>query len=159
RTYAFIVADVDHFKSINDNYGHATGDQVLKVLADRLLKTVRAQDQVGRWGGEEFVVFVPETESDGALVLAEKLRSAIAGEDIRTDSGAIPVTITLGIAGGGKGSDITEVINAADDALYEGKRNGRNQAVYRDPTPELDAYEAEPRSNRRARGCPRGGAV
>ncbi len=143
RTYAFIMADVDHFKSINDNHGHATGDQVLKVIADRLQKTVRGQDQVGRWGGEEFVVFVPETDSEGALILAEKLRAAIAGEDIPTDSGAIPVTMTLGIAGGGKGSDITEVINAADDALYEGKRQGRNQAVYRDPTPELEQYEAE----------------
>jgi diguanylate cyclase (GGDEF)-like protein len=143
RNYAFIMADIDHFKSINDNYGHATGDEVLQVISARLMKAVRAQDQVGRWGGEEFVIFVPETQADGACVLAEKLRAAVAAEEISTGNGAISVTMTLGIAGGGKGSDITEVINAADEALYEGKRQGRNQTVYRDPATELDAYETD----------------
>ncbi len=133
RHFAFVLGDIDHFKSINDNYGHAVGDEVLQEIARRLETTVRAQDQVARWGGEEFVVFVPETDAEGARVLAEKLRSAVKDTPVTTSSGEISTTITLGIAGGDKGTDLTQVLNAADDALYAGKRNGRNQTVYCQP--------------------------
>ncbi|MFW5729521.1 MAG: diguanylate cyclase, partial [Spirochaetota bacterium] len=133
RTFAFIIGDIDHFKSINDNHGHAVGDEVLQEIAHRLQESVRAQDQVARWGGEEFVVFVPETEPEGAHILAEKLRGAVESTPVTTSGGEISTTITLGIAGGDKSTDLTVVLNAADDALYAGKHNGRNQAVYCQP--------------------------
>ena len=133
RPFAFIIADLDHFKAVNDNYGHATGDTVLQEIAGRLEASVREQDQVARWGGEEFVVFVPETHSDGAQILAEKLRNAVADSRVETAHGPIAVTMTLGVAGGGKGEELTAVLNTADEALYEGKNSGRNRSIYRDP--------------------------
>jgi diguanylate cyclase (GGDEF)-like protein len=146
RRFAFIIGDLDHFKSINDRYGHATGDAVLQEIARRLESSVRAQDQVARWGGEEFVIFVPETDGDGAEILAEKLRRAVADQAVATPDGSIPVSMTLGLAGGGKGADITAVLNTADAALYEGKNAGRNCVVRRDPPvrrdPSSDPAEA-----------------
>lgn len=125
---SLIMFDLDHFKSINDNYGHLAGDEVLRRVAETLRDTVRETDISGRYGGEEFGVIVTESDVEGAKLLAERIRKNIEALDIVHESHKIPVTVSLGVTEFQVSiSNHEEVISRADQALYESKENGRNR--------------------------------
>lgn len=127
-----IMADFDHFKDINDTYGHMAGDLVLRIVADRMRSSIRSFDSIGRYGGEEFLVVLPGCDENGATASAERLRACVSGDLIDTPEGMIPVTVSLGVtASGGKiMKDVNGVIRDADEALYRAKRNGRNRVEF-----------------------------
>jgi diguanylate cyclase (GGDEF)-like protein len=123
-----IVFDIDHFKLVNDTHGHAAGDAILKALAATCRRRLRSCDLLGRIGGEEFCVLCPATPLDGTLELAERLRTAVAQAEFQTRGNAIPVTISLGVAGRRPAHAHPEdLIRAADTMLYRAKQTGRNQ--------------------------------
>jgi two-component system, cell cycle response regulator len=128
---AVLVLDIDHFKLVNDTHGHDTGDEVLREFALRVRKAIRGIDLACRYGGEEFVVVMPETDLAAATAVAERLRQRIASEPFPIQQGAqgIDVTISIGIAALGGNDDAASVIKRADQALYRAKRNGRNRVV------------------------------
>jgi two-component system cell cycle response regulator len=126
-----LIFDIDHFKAVNDTYGHDAGDDVLRDFADRLRAGVRGIDLVARYGGEEFVLVMPETEAGFAASVAERLRSDVERVAFRTRSGAvIPVTVSIGLAEWQGVTDSAEsLMRRADQALYSAKRSGRNRVV------------------------------
>ncbi len=130
--FSLILGDLDLFKRVNDTYGHDTGDQVLKETARRLGKALRQQDALCRWGGEELLILLPDTASQGALQVAEKLRESMADTAITAGDTHIHQTISLGIASFQGGDDIDAVISRADEALYRAKHNGRNRVEVAD---------------------------
>ncbi len=121
-----LLIDVDHFKHVNDSAGHAGGDRALKQVACRLRSVVRTEDLVGRWGGEEFLVLLPNSGSAAALVLAERLRSAVAATPINLGETSVLVTISIGVATGITTAEDV-LVRSADDAMYESKHLGRNR--------------------------------
>ncbi|MCB2187016.1 MAG: GGDEF domain-containing protein [Deltaproteobacteria bacterium] len=130
RTFAVLLLDVDHFKAVNDRFGHETGDLVLRSLAKVLLANLRAVDVVARWGGEEFVVLLPETDLPAARAAAERLRAAVAGPPLAAGKRRLPLTVSLGVAAGQEADpDGEELWRAADRALYQAKSRGRNQVA------------------------------
>jgi two-component system cell cycle response regulator len=129
RDLAVLMVDVDYFKSVNDRFGHASGDRALQLIADSLRVNTRVFDSVARYGGEEFVVIMPGSSPDEATAAAERLRSAVESIDFATrDNEPIPLTISVGVAcaQGAEGSPEV-LLHAADAALYDAKRNGRNR--------------------------------
>jgi len=125
-----IMVDIDHFKLVNDNYGHATGDEVIKMLADILKSSVRTDDLVGRYGGEEFCLVLPGTDVRVALQTAERIRLRIKDESARRYEFGPRVTVSLGVACTGDPTETAEQLNGlADEALYVAKNSGRNQVV------------------------------
>ena len=128
---AVLLFDIDHFKQVNDRYGHPAGDKVLRELAERAVRQVRSVDLVGRLGGEEFVVVMPETSLSGAVVVAERLRLAVANERfVLNDGEALSVTVSIGIAVTGEPDESQDnLLKRADDALYAAKNGGRNRTV------------------------------
>jgi two-component system, cell cycle response regulator len=126
-----LILDIDYFKSINDTHGHDAGDDVLQDFATRIRKSIRGIDLACRYGGEEFVVVMPETDMAVATMVAERLRRRIASEPFPIQKGArmIEVTISIGIAALGPNDDAAAVIKRADQALYRAKRDGRNRVV------------------------------
>jgi diguanylate cyclase (GGDEF)-like protein len=123
-----MLFDIDLFKQINDVLGHAYGDRVLKALADVLRQSVRQGDVLARWGGEEFIMFLPETSIHEAIALAERLRAAIAGMRIPNESGATTVTASFGVAQReGEHLTLDALIASADECLYQSKQQGRNR--------------------------------
>jgi two-component system cell cycle response regulator len=131
RPLAIMMLDIDYFKSINDSWGHDTGDDVLREFAIRIKKSIRGIDLACRYGGEEFVVVMPETDMAVATMVAERLRRAIAGEPFAIQQGvrSIDVTISIGIAELGRDETAATVFKRADQALYRAKRDGRNRVV------------------------------
>jgi len=125
---AVILLDLDHFKRINDSHGHAVGDEVLRTLGLLLNAYIRQQDSVARWGGEEFMLLCPQTQSAGALALAEKIRSAIAKYRFNC-GGGLQITISLGLAQARDKESFQQLCHRADEALYKAKANGRNCVV------------------------------
>jgi diguanylate cyclase (GGDEF)-like protein len=123
---ALLLIDADRFKRINDDHGHAAGDLVLREIAHRLRERVRREDVVGRWGGEEFVVALPETTPDGAAAVAESLRQAIAGTAIDAGDVVLRVTVSIGVAAW-TGQDLGELVDRSDHALYAAKAAGRDR--------------------------------
>src|SRR4029077_11360224 len=122
------MVDVDFFKKVNDQYGHASGDDVLRRVAAALSAGVRATDLAARFGGEEFIVLLAECDLSAVAVIGERLRAAIAAESIETPTGAISVTASIGIATAvGASVDVERLIARADAALYAAKRTGRNR--------------------------------
>lgn len=120
-----LLLDIDHFKSINDNLGHAAGDAALRELANLLIKTVRETDVVARWGGEEFIILVEDSTLDQAIVFAERVRAGIDSYPFTINH---PVSVSIGIARYyPQLSECETTISRADLALYEAKRSGRNQ--------------------------------
>ena len=128
RTVAVIMADVDHFKRINDTYGHGVGDAVLQEIAKRMKTVTRPYDLIGRYGGEEFLIIVPGRGADFTKDVAERVRKAIAEEAILADGVEAETTMSLGVAAasGPKHGDGPRLIQLADQALYEAKGAGRN---------------------------------
>jgi diguanylate cyclase (GGDEF)-like protein len=123
-----MMIDIDHFKNINDNYGHAVGDSVLKAFAELLQNTVREADVLARIGGEEFAVILPQTGIEEASNLAERIRQRIETEVIHHDTRQIKITASFGIAACmAEGDDLDRMLTKADDALYIAKKKGRNQ--------------------------------
>lgn len=130
RPFAVALVDVDHFKKINDTYGHASGDDVLRALANRLVGSVRSFDTVARWGGEEFLLILQDVSPEVATAIGERLRSTVAGRPIALtgQDRELPVTISVGIAlMQPQYSTARQLIEDADKALYRAKANGRNR--------------------------------
>ena len=128
ETLALLIVDIDHFKRVNDTYGHLVGDQVLAGVATALRSQLRDYDVVGRFGGEEFVVLLPRADVGEARRVAERLRSRVGGVAIPVDSAMITVTISAGVAiMSVHGDDLIELLAAADLALYRAKELGRDR--------------------------------
>ena len=124
------MLDIDQFKNVNDQFGHAVGDEVLQEIANRLSRSLRPGDLIGRYGGEEFAVLLPRTESKTAVQIAERLRLTIANSPIETQQGNLSVTISVGISRSGEvATSLDDLLRYADEALYEAKRTGRNRCV------------------------------
>lgn len=127
--FSVIVGDLDHFKLINDAYSHDVGDCVLREVAKTLKASARAEDLIVRWGGEEFLLLLADTDLVGAHVLAEKMRQKIASTRIVTEEGKLAVTMSFGVDTQPAGGDLYSTLGAADKAMYEAKRRGRNCVV------------------------------
>jgi len=128
RPLSVLLADIDHFKQVNDTHGHPAGDEVLRTVARRLSATVREVDLVARYGGEEFVVLLEGATPEGARIMAERLREAIAAEDIPTAEQPLRITLSIGVACYPVHGDERELLLArADQALYAAKHGGRNR--------------------------------
>jgi len=130
RPFSLFMLDLDHFKKINDSYGHRVGDIVLQEISALILSTVRTNDVVARYGGEEFAIIAPETDLKGAAVLAERIRKAVEQMEILADSATVKATVSIGVAmylPDKKTATKAEILDAADASLYESKRNGRNK--------------------------------
>ena len=128
---AIIMLDIDHFKNINDQYGHKAGDEVLSAVASRIKKSLREEDIAARYGGEEFIILVLDTPSDSCFNIAERVREAIAQLAIQIDQSIIRVTISLGVAciNPDRPLPLDDLINSADYAMYMAKHQGRNRVV------------------------------
>ena len=126
---ALVLADIDGFKAVNDRYGHHTGDRVLRALGEIMRATVREVDLPARWGGEEFVLVLPETDAAGAGVVADRVRRALARQPVSVAGGAIAVTASFGVAAAPPASSRDELVAAADAALYQAKRAGKNRVA------------------------------
>ena len=127
-SFGLLMVDVDHFKKVNDDWGHDSGDAVLRIVAARLATACRAEDVAGRWGGEEFLVVAPASDLGDAALLAERVRALVAESPIPVgDSGSIIVTVSVGVVAGSR--DVDELLRRADEALYEAKQTGRNRVV------------------------------
>jgi len=138
RPLSVFMADVDHFKRVNDTYGHAVGDEVLRAVAARMAKALRAEDMLGRWGGEEFLALLPNTTVDGALAVANRVRAMVSGTPIVTSTGEqLQVTISIGCATAEDARD-HGFVERADEALYSAKEQGRDRVVSSRP-PRLAA--------------------
>jgi two-component system, cell cycle response regulator len=138
RKLAVLVADLDHFKRVNDTYGHDVGDVVIRGLADILKRQKRTTDVVARFGGEEFVVLCEQTDEKGAMLLAERIREELAKTSFRTAKGVVSVTCSIGVATFPEaGRDWEELFKAADDALYVSKRSGRDRCTAWRPSRKL----------------------
>ena len=130
RPLAAMMLDIDHFKRVNDTYGHAVGDEVLRVVAQRCRAALRDGDILGRYGGEEFALVLPGADADAALLVAERLRTLIAEAPLAVPGGEIPVTISVGVAAAGvTTATLAALLNRADEALYAAKAAGRNRVA------------------------------
>jgi diguanylate cyclase (GGDEF)-like protein len=131
RRLGFITMDIDHFKSFNDKYGHEAGDRILRQFAQTVTRVVRDANLATRLGGEEFLVLLPETDANGCMAAAERIRRAVTRMTVSAGDKTISqITVSLGIAVfPDHGSSVEEVLQASDKALYESKRNGRNRAT------------------------------
>jgi diguanylate cyclase (GGDEF)-like protein len=129
-TVCVVLADLDDFKQVNDRYGHAAGDEVLKAFAVALHKTVRESDVAGRWGGEEFALVLPGTDAAGGARLAERARAAIEARHVKMPNGDLcSVTASFGVAAYPESRELGEILAAADSALYAAKGEGKNRVV------------------------------
>jgi diguanylate cyclase len=126
RALSMMIIDIDHFKSVNDTYGHLAGDEVLKIIAYLLVDGVRKSDLIARWGGEEFSILLPDTDLESAVKLAETLRLKVAQHHF-TLLGHI--TCSIGVAQWHEGENSDQLLKRVDDKLYEAKESGRNQVL------------------------------
>ena len=125
---SFIMLDIDHFKQVNDQHGHLVGDEVLICVANQLRDLLRKVDFCARFGGEEFVLCLPDTQEVGATEVAERIRQTIANHAFKNnDDKPFSITVSLGLASRKDEADVEQIIRRADDALYKAKENGRNQ--------------------------------
>ncbi|HEY5629892.1 MAG TPA: diguanylate cyclase, partial [Candidatus Limnocylindrales bacterium] len=147
RSLSVVMVDLDHFKRLNDTYGHEAGDMVLQEVAARLAASIRSTDLVGRFGGEEFLLVLPETDADAAATMAEKLRRIVAGTHVRLPEGHdVTVTLSAGVAGshGDHLPRLDVLVRHADGALYSAKALGRNTVYVFRETGEEDVVPRSP---------------
>ena len=131
-SFAVAILDIDNFKQINDTYGHDAGDQILITIGQSLMAGCRETDAIGRWGGEEFLLLINESNSKNVIEIAERIRTMIESQNISLPFvTSLKTTVTIGLTRilSGTYSTLQEMINQADQALYQGKRNGRNRIV------------------------------
>ncbi|SEI47767.1 GGDEF domain-containing protein [Frateuria terrea] len=134
RPLGVLMIDADHFKSVNDRFGHGGGDKVLLALVGSIRATLRASNVIGRIGGEEFVVLAPDTSLDDALVLAERIRETVECTPLLVDGHLLQLTVSIGAVAGAPGEhDVKGLLQRADAALYAAKRAGRNRVMAADP--------------------------
>ena len=177
---ALALVDIDHFKVVNDTYGHLVGDRVLKAISEALTGQSRDYDRVGRFGGEEFVLLLAQTTEEDACNIAERLRGYIAGlaipTDDRPDAPTLKITISVGVTAMARGEsyELTDLLAAADSAMYAAKQAGRNRVAFASPlrdmgidaawsaadgeggtSPSAGASPASPRSAARPPAAPR----
>jgi diguanylate cyclase (GGDEF)-like protein len=130
RSFCCMMLDIDHFKQINDNYGHPIGDQVLQEFARRCVSSIRAVDLIGRYGGEELIILLPETDRETAMLVAERLCSAIRDAPFKVSIGNVDLTVSIGVAAKDDyTSDLETLIARADQAMYIAKHRGRNRVA------------------------------
>jgi diguanylate cyclase (GGDEF)-like protein len=131
RSLCLIMIDVDHFKKINDDYGHLAGDKVLYAIAQALVNLMRPNDMIARFGGEEFIVLLPDVGLQDAMTIAERLRAGIAAIMLDGDelAAALPVTVSLGVASMLANEELEALVAKADAALYRAKAGGRNRVA------------------------------
>jgi len=129
--FGIVMLDLDHFKQVNDIYGHHAGDVVLTSVASTISKALRLQDVFGRWGGEEFLILLTETTLHGTQIVAEKIRELVADMRIQVDDKTISTTTSQGVSVflPEQNQDVGMCVKQADKALYQAKSNGRNQVV------------------------------
>ena len=127
--FTIMLCDIDDFKKINDNYGHDNGDTVLIALAETFSRSTRKQDAVARWGGEEFLLMLPDTRLEEGTILAEKLRRAIAAKTFDLSGASIHLTVSIGLAEVSPSQDVDQAIRRADTFLYKAKQLGKNRVV------------------------------
>ena len=133
KTFSIIIADIDNFKLVNDKYGHECGDSVLLNISHKMISNLRKQDKTCRWGGEEFLILLPETNYEGAKVIAEKIQTTISDTNIAYKGNTLSITITQGICEYNGLGSIEDSINCADKSLYIGKNSGKNCVIlYKD---------------------------
>jgi diguanylate cyclase (GGDEF)-like protein len=130
------MADVDHFKAVNDSRGHAAGDIVLRIVASAIAASVRPYDSVGRYGGEEFLIIAPGCDADQTWHLAERVRASVANCTIVLGGERVVVSLSVGIASGAGPSEADPLLRSADLAMYQAKSAGRNRV---EPRPERTA--------------------
>ncbi len=136
KNFSLILGDLDHFKQINDTYGHLAGDRVLRQIAGQLRDNLRSEDVCARWGGEEFMILLPETTLEQAVVVAEKLAAAVREKEISWDQQTIRLTMSFGVGSFVAGKSIDAFIQRVDNALYAAKHAGRNRvAVVKEQEP------------------------
>ena len=123
RPYSVLLVDLDHFKTVNDRFGHGVGDETLREVASVILRNLRNSDRIFRYGGEEFVAILPETGCDGAAYVAERVREGVEAASFRAGEKVVRMTVSIGVAEAGTG----DVLVRADHALYAAKRRGRNR--------------------------------
>lgn len=129
-TFSMIMLDIDHFKSINDTYGHDIGDKALIEAVQIINKALRTEDTLGRFGGEEFCILLPETSQKSAIKVAERIRSDIEANKIHTDKGALKFTVSCGVSQlNTTNNSLEKIIKKADNALYNSKKTGRNRTT------------------------------
>ncbi len=126
RPVTVLIFDIDHFKSVNDRFGHPAGDEILKLFANVMVHTLRITDIVGRVGGEEFAAMLP-CPIDEAVIAADRVRTAFASAGVQVDETPLATSVSIGVAGGPPGTDLNALLAAADTALYRAKRGGRNR--------------------------------
>jgi diguanylate cyclase (GGDEF)-like protein len=147
---ALLVLDLDHFKLVNDRYGHEIGDRLLKEFADVSEANVRPSDQLFRMGGEEFCFVLLEASLKDAVEIAERIRAAVAASPVETDQGPASATVSIGIAATQFAIDVEVLLAAADAAVYEAKARGRNRVVIAEPSSLARLQTAEPPRRLRA---------
>jgi len=126
--FSLVMLDIDHFKRVNDRYGHLTGDEVLEKIAALIRRNIRDTDTVGRYGGEEFIIILPQTNLSSAWGVAERLRTIIEKAEMKDPAGTVfAITVSQGLAGWERDEDATSLISRADEALYKAKEKGRNR--------------------------------
>ena len=131
RNFTIIMFDLDHFKNVNDNFGHDAGDAVLGAFASILKKEAREVDVVGRFGGEEFMAILSETDAQGGAIFAEKVRKHVKKARFMYKGTRIEVTVSSGVSERQTQTSLEGVVKSADERLYKAKNNGRNQVVYK----------------------------
>jgi diguanylate cyclase (GGDEF)-like protein len=137
RSVSVLIFDLDHFKSVNDRFGHPAGDEILKLFANVLVHTLRVTDIVGRIGGEEFAALLP-CSTEEAVVAAERVRATFETAGVQVDDRSLTTSVSIGVATGEGGVDLHALLAAADSALYRAKRAGRNRVeVAAEPEPPL----------------------
>ena len=146
KPVGIVLADIDHFKEINDKYGHVAGDIVLQEVAQRMSKCTRAYDCVGRYGGEEFLIIVPSSTEHGVLRLAERMRQSTQGAPVQTPEGEIAITASFGAASiHATGQDnVNDLLRIVDAALYRAKNAGRNRVENASPASGLQPEVSVP---------------
>jgi diguanylate cyclase (GGDEF)-like protein len=134
RPVTVLIFDIDHFKSINDRFGHPAGDEILKLFAAVVINSLRISDLSGRIGGEEFAALLPCSLEEG-VIAAERVRKAFAESGIVVEDGPVDTTVSIGVAGGPAGTELEVLLAAADTALYQAKRGGRNRVAAAEELP------------------------